>query len=286
MLQALLESIACMQQRSDYCLRIVVVDNDHAASARSVVDGFSSQSQIPVTYAVEPRTGVSQARNRALELCQGEYLAFVDDDEVVEPGWLNALVDTARLYMADVVFGPVLSVLPPQTPPWIRKAKLFDRPRFPTGTVRQTGGAGNVLIARAFLHKIGRGFDAAFGLTGAEDTEFFSHIARVGGRQVWCDEAVAWETVTADRVTLRWLVRRNFMNGMLHGRIHLPTLSATKRLQTMAGCLCGLVVLGLATPLALFAGRHVAARSLMKLARCLGRLFSFHDNFRTNKVGT
>jgi succinoglycan biosynthesis protein ExoM len=166
----------------------------------------------------------------------------------------------------------VLSSLPPDAPAWIRTSGLFDRPRFPTGTLRPSGGAGSVLLRAETVRRAGRGFDPAFGLCGGEDTEYFSHLGRSGARMVWCDEAVAWEAVTKDRATLGWLLRRNYNSGRVYSRIALPRQTPLGRAAALARCALGTLVLCLVTPLALLAGRHVAARLFMRLARGLGRL--------------
>lgn len=271
LLRALLDSLAAASAPLDCVVRVLVVDNDPAESARSVAETFAVGAPLPLTYALEPRPGASHARNQTLALMKGDALVFVDDDEVVEPGWLVALVETARRQGADVVFGPVLSDLPPDTPDWLRRSGLFDRPRMPTGTPRHAGGTGNVLITRAILERTGKRFDPTFALSGAEDTEFFHALHNAGASMVWCDEAVAREAVPPERATLCWLWRRNLANGRLYAQIHLATQSVPQRLGFTAASLLGLAAMGLATPLALLAGRPAAARALMTFARLLGR---------------
>jgi cellulose synthase/poly-beta-1,6-N-acetylglucosamine synthase-like glycosyltransferase len=40
-------------------------------------------------YVVEPTIGLSRARNKGIEEATGELVAFVDDDAIVEPAWLE-----------------------------------------------------------------------------------------------------------------------------------------------------------------------------------------------------
>lgn len=70
-------------------LEILVIDN--APSTRKTRDLASSLTG--VRYAVEPRPGLNFARNRALKEAQGDLLAYVDDDVVVDPGWLKGLME-------------------------------------------------------------------------------------------------------------------------------------------------------------------------------------------------
>jgi glycosyltransferase involved in cell wall biosynthesis len=70
-------------------LELLVVDNAPPdESTRKLVE-----SQFPlVRYVCEPRPGLDWARNRAVLVAKGEIIAYTDDDVVVDPGWVKALV--------------------------------------------------------------------------------------------------------------------------------------------------------------------------------------------------
>lgn len=224
-------------------MRVVVVDNDHAQSARAVVDTFRSRSGLDVVYDVEPEQNIALARNRTLRHLESDYFAFVDDDEMVSENWLRRLLDAMRQYRADIVFGPVISVFPARSPSWAEVN--FQRPRRPTGQEVYTGGAGNVLIKRSILEQERQVFDPSFGLTGGEDTDFFYRMHLAGHRLVWCDEAWAKEPVPAERLSLEWLRRRGFRSGQNYARIfisryapyRLPLWFATKFVQLLGAAI-------------------------------------------------
>lgn len=66
---------------------VVVVDNAPSDTrTRDLVAGRPG-----VRYVLEPAPGLDVARNRALAECDTELLAFVDDDVVLDPGWLDGL---------------------------------------------------------------------------------------------------------------------------------------------------------------------------------------------------
>ncbi len=68
---------------------ILVIDN--APSTRDTRDLASSLPGI--RYILEPRPGLDFARNRALKEARGDLLAFIDDDVVVDTGWLTGLME-------------------------------------------------------------------------------------------------------------------------------------------------------------------------------------------------
>ena len=45
-----------------------------------------------VGYFHEPERGLNVARNRALRVARGDVVAFVDDDAIPEPEWLDGLM--------------------------------------------------------------------------------------------------------------------------------------------------------------------------------------------------
>ena len=91
-------------------LQIIVVDNDSTGSALGVCERLRDDVQWPVEYTREPRRGIPQARNKAVQCAvnQAEFLAFIDDDEVPDMSWLDELLRVQRTHDADVVAGPVV----------------------------------------------------------------------------------------------------------------------------------------------------------------------------------
>src|SRR3989440_5427999 len=87
--------IGCLESllRIDYPrYELLVVDNapNTAATRNLVRDRFGDLPN--VRYLLEPRQGLSRARNAALAAARGEIIAFVDDDVVVDPDWLRSIV--------------------------------------------------------------------------------------------------------------------------------------------------------------------------------------------------
>ena len=71
---------------------VIVVDNACEEEVRVLVSSYAAEAQ--VSYIAESRVGLSQARNRGLENARGEFVAFLDDDAVAAPGWLDAIRQT------------------------------------------------------------------------------------------------------------------------------------------------------------------------------------------------
>lgn len=91
-------------------LEVIVVDNAPSTDAtrRGIADLYSEDAR--VRYVLEPRKGLSRARNIGLAAARHELVAFVSDDIRVDSTWLRAIVRGFRRH-ADV--GCVMGYCPP-----------------------------------------------------------------------------------------------------------------------------------------------------------------------------
>ena len=169
-LQACLESLARLRFSKAPApqLTVVVVDNDAEGGAGPLVRALGPAYPWRVDYAVEPRRGISWARNTALRLAQrhGDWIAFIDDDEIADPAWLDELLAAVEEYGVKVVTGPVIRLLPEDTAPWLLKGRFFDMRRTATGTREHTAKTGNVLFHQDVLGGDPEPFEGRFALTG------------------------------------------------------------------------------------------------------------------------
>ena len=272
-LARLLGALDAQDQRG-FRMRVVVVDNDADASARPVCDALAARVSYPLDYALEKRRGIPQARNRALaRALGGDFAAFVDDDEVPEPGWLAELLRVQRRTGADAVAGPCLARFAEPPARWIAEGGFFERPRFATGEERDVAFTHNALVRCAALAALPRLFDERLALCGGSDVELFRRFARAGFRIVWADDARVHDVVPPQRARLGWILRRARRVGASNAwveRRHAPGARALSRvLAHGAACVLKAGLLLLLSPLR---GRAAAARALHLACFGLGRL--------------
>jgi succinoglycan biosynthesis protein ExoM len=215
-------------------LRIIVADNDVTPSARERVDALRSKVPHEIAYVHCPASNISIARNACLENATGDFLAFIDDDEDASENWLAELLNAAEQTGADAVLGPVRSVYSPTAPSWMQEGDFHSTlPVWVGGEIR-TGYTCNVLLRLGSPHVKGRRFNLALGKTGGEDTEFFSHMHRDGGRIAYAPEAHVYEPVPENRAELSWLAKRRFRFGQTHGRLLQEKHKGLNRLKQIA----------------------------------------------------
>jgi GT2 family glycosyltransferase len=196
---------------------IIVIDNAPPDSqTREVV-----RSHTGVRYVVEPIPGLNFGRNRALAEAGGEWVAFMDDDVVPDPGWLKGLSRAWRDNPdARAVTGLVLPfALETEAQILFELAGGFRRgcqtirhephapnnPLYPTGAGSFGAGA-NMVFHRGTLRSLG-GFDEALDtgppLPGGGDLDAFFSIAEAGHVLVYEPEALVFHEHRRDLEGLR-----------------------------------------------------------------------------------
>jgi len=83
---------------------LVVADNGSTDATRAIVADWAARLPSLTVVDASMRAGPSFARNRAAEAARGDFLVFCDADDVVVPGWLEAMAGAATRH--DVVTGP------------------------------------------------------------------------------------------------------------------------------------------------------------------------------------
>lgn len=79
----------------------VIVANDGSTDdSAKVVNNF--QSKLDIHFIEQPNSGVSTARNNALANARGEYITFLDADDLYDPYFLQDGIDKLEKYDVDV----------------------------------------------------------------------------------------------------------------------------------------------------------------------------------------
>jgi glucosyl-dolichyl phosphate glucuronosyltransferase len=97
---------------------LLIVNNNCSDDTEKVVHSFSDR--IPIRQILEPRQGLSIARNAAIGSAQGEYILWTDDDVIVDPEWLTAY-ESAFLRHPEAAFfgGPIHPLFEGSPPRWM-----------------------------------------------------------------------------------------------------------------------------------------------------------------------
>lgn len=73
-------------------MEILVVDDGSDDETGEVVRAKAAGAPVPIRYLPQPRSGLSAARNRAIENAAGEIVLFFDDDQLAPEGYAERLL--------------------------------------------------------------------------------------------------------------------------------------------------------------------------------------------------
>jgi len=234
------------------------------------VKEFSKTSQTRIVYCFETLPNIALARNMALANAEGDFIAFIDDDECPVNEWLWYLWKSCQDYGVEGVLGPVLPSFEKEPPDWVRKGKFFDRPTYKTGFQVNWDQArtGNVLFKREILIAGESAFRTEFDTAG-EDVDFFRRMMGRGCKFIWCNEGVVHELVPASRCNRTYLLRRALLRG---SNFHKhPAHRLKNAAKSIIAVPCYLVAL----PVLALLGQHVFLTYLIKLLDHASRLLAY-----------
>ncbi len=201
-LRRCLRAVRALDRRPD---ELVVVDNaPRDDSTRRVAEEEGA------VYVLEPRPGLSHARNAGIAATGADVIAFTDDDAVVHPGWLGRLLAGFRSPDVMAVTGLVLpGALDTEAHrifedvvggfgqgfrAWEVGPEWFHRHRRRTPHVWRLGAGASVAFRRSAFDRVG-GFDTRLGAGAAgcsEDSELWYRLLAGGWRCRYEPWAVAY----------------------------------------------------------------------------------------------
>ena len=205
----------------------LVVDTGPAAEARSPVDALD-KSELPIVrYVREPDVGLHNGRHAGAREASGDILVYVDDDVLVHPGWLAAMLAPFADSRVACVGGTVLPKWEEISPPYwlsdldrsyLSLLDLGDRPL--TLNWPQTIHGCNMAIRRSVLYDVGGFNPDGFGdprliwLRGDGEVGLLKKMFRAGYKIVYAPDAWVFHRIPASRLTPEHFYWRAFIEGI------------------------------------------------------------------------
>ncbi len=165
---------------------IVVVDDGSTDATATVAEGYGA----PVRVVRQANGGIGAARNRGLELVEGELVTFLDADDLLTAGSLACRVQAlAGRVEIDMVFGAVR-----------RFCEILDGAPVALGEALPGHLPGAMLARRTVLQRVG-----AFPTDThvAEGLDWMLRARELGLGELTVDDQVTWRRVHGENNSLR-----------------------------------------------------------------------------------
>lgn len=257
---------------------ILVCDNSAEKSAEPVVKSLKSSKFSNVVYTSTGQNSIAEARNRLLESARGEAIIFVDDDQRVEPGFLQS-VETFWVSWKGRMGGAKFRVQAQyvlEKPRWFRRGGFFSWPIPPEGgdVIRlSTNGClfdMNKIKGLSFTQR-----KSCSILSPGEDLDFSLRLKKAGERIVSAPSILVYEVIPPARETVAYLLQRDFHRAQPYGEFLRRGDFGGSVLVNLSVCLGKLGLSFVAVPLSIFLGPIFFLRTVLLFLRQLGKLVGF-----------
>lgn len=90
-------------QQTRKCFEIVLVNDASNDNSQQVINRYQYEYPGLISSYIQPNRGAGEARNFGMIKARGEYLAFADSDDYIEPGYLELVKDKIERFLPDMV---------------------------------------------------------------------------------------------------------------------------------------------------------------------------------------
>jgi len=211
-----LDALAQQESIEPETVEIIVIDDGSTDSTSGMVKALVSDYPRPLHYLWQETQGPAAARNRGIEMAQGQLVLIINDDTIAAPDLLAQHFrchaehpDLNKAVQGLFLWSPELEITPHMrwaARMWFKYDPLLSGQAEPDYSFFYTC---NVSLKRKYLLTHGM-FDEDFGGPAWEDTELGYRLEQQGMKIIFCKEAVGYH---AHPTNLETACRRAEMMG-------------------------------------------------------------------------
>jgi glucosyl-dolichyl phosphate glucuronosyltransferase len=228
LLDQVLEAIAQQKVSASHRWSVLVVDNNCTDDTAIVVEKHREAGIIPnLCRVVEPRQGLIYARLCGIEHTTSEWIAFVDDDCLLEQTWVEQAIQFATSHLQCGAFGGkvILNWEQPPSPLLKKYGRLFaayDRGNKVQQLSRQQfhiPGAGltvrrSALIESGWTKKQFLTGRVGQALTSGDDSEIVLRILNAGYELWYTPDCTLHHFIPTRRISTAYLINLTYGIGL------------------------------------------------------------------------
>ena len=213
------------QTLSKSLFEIIIVDNNSTDNTEELVK--KEFNNVPnIHYFLEPIIGLSQARNTGFKNAKGAYIAYLDDDAIASPGWLETILKTFETVIPKpgCVGGKVEPIWEKPRPPWLsdkllQPLSIVDWSEKPIVLKDNQYAVGaNMAFPKEIIAQIG-GFETRLGRKGKvmlsnEEIYVRDQLNCLGFAIYYHPQASVKHLVATSRLKKKWFINRAYWQGV------------------------------------------------------------------------
>lgn len=198
---------------------VLIVDNNSTDDTQQRMADMAKH--FPYFSCIKERkAGSSHARNAAWQNCTTPWIAYIDDDSLPSPEFVDALLRTITLDDCDVIAGKVTPWKHSPLPSWfLDEYETYSPVEDSSGFLCPKDFAvGNNMTFRLSAIQQAGGFDPRFGVKGTlvpygEETVLQIMIRKNGGKIRYVPSAMTSHLAKPSRYTVSNLLRISYFSG-------------------------------------------------------------------------
>ncbi|WP_066874761.1 glycosyltransferase family 2 protein [Clostridium mediterraneense] len=220
--------LSLLNNNTDNNYEILVVDNNSTDNTKEIIEQLKLKFS-NLKYIFEEKQGLSCARNRGILESTTELVAFIDDDVIVEKGYVKSILEYFINDNNVCAGGKIYTIWHQDKPAWfndgffsiIGETKYGNSNRVLVNEEYPYGG--NMFFRKSIFDKIGV-FDEKLGLNGdeivmGEEVDLCSRIRNLNYEIYYLNNAVVGHRVHFNKVNKQYIDKRWIEEGKATAQI-------------------------------------------------------------------
>jgi glycosyltransferase involved in cell wall biosynthesis len=220
-------------------VHITVICNACEDHSPQVVHALQLAAPGRISMLVERRRGKSKALNAGIAGTSGDLVGMIDDDEEVDPRWVQVAGEAFQRGALDFIGGPYFPIWATPPPDWLPDDYLAVLGTVDNGPVARPFDSdfpgmlkgGNAIVRRATLEKVGPfaehlGPGSFARLLSCEDEDMYLRLLEHGAKGEYLPDLVIYHYIAETRLSReyyrKWCFWRGVSQGLMDRRHPLP----------------------------------------------------------------
>ncbi len=201
---------------------ILIIDNNSTDNTKEVATKFCKNHN-NIKYFFEETTGYSAPRNCGWKNASGKIVAYIDDDEIAAPNWIESILATFQIEEKPDIIGGICEVKYDKIPPeWFTDSMGGTNRTRPKGLLNHRTdfylGCGNIAFKKEILEILSgfsNNFDMKDGfLMMGEDTDICQRAKNVRFKLYYNPEIIIYHRMNSNNYDIEKRKEKAKKTGM------------------------------------------------------------------------